>query len=73
MGSKLEWIGAAFGIIGAFTVASHTGVSGYGYIPFLIGAVAYVIHSWQIRNVPLLLLNATFATANIYGITQWIV
>ena len=72
MGKALEWIGACFGIIGAFMVASHTGVSGYGYIPFLIGAVAYVIHSYRIRNFPLLLLNATFATANIYGITQWI-
>lgn len=72
MGKTLEWIGAGFGILGAFMVASHSTVSGYGYIPFLIGAVAYVIHSWQIKNVPLFALNLTFATANIYGITQWL-
>jgi hypothetical protein len=59
-------------MLGAFMVASHTGVSGFGYIPFLIGAAAYVIHSWRIKNTPLLLLNSVFATANIYGITQWL-
>jgi hypothetical protein len=72
MGSTLEWIGACFGMLGAFMVASHTGVSGFGYIPFLIGAVAYVIHSYRIKNTPLLLLNSVFTTANLYGITQWL-
>jgi hypothetical protein len=68
----LEWFACAFGIIGAFTVATNTPFSGYGYIPFFLGAIGYLIVAYNRRDVPLFLLNLVFAMANTIGIVRWI-
>ena len=56
MVNKIEWIACAGGIIGAFTVASNSQYSGFGFIPFLIGALAYIYVAWEIQNPKLFLL-----------------
>ena len=73
MTDKTEWVSCFFGIIGAFTVASNTAFSGYGYFPFLVGAVGYCYVSFCKKDVPLFLLNLTFAVANTLGIIRWII
>ena len=70
---KIEWSACAFGIIGAFTVASNTPYSPFGYIPFFLGAVGYCYVSFIKRDVPLFLLNVTFAAANVLGILRWLI
>lgn len=72
MVNKIEWFAAMFGIIGAFTVASNTAFSGWGYIPFLIGAMGYIFVAYTRRDIPLFLLNMVFACANMMGILRWL-
>jgi nicotinamide riboside transporter PnuC len=72
MNNKIEWVGCIGGVIGAFLVASNTTISGFGFIPFLIGAIAYMIVAYQTMNPRLFLLNAVFASANIIGIYRWL-
>ena len=72
MVNKIEWLGCIGGIIGAFTVASNTQYSGFGFIPFLIGALAYIYVAFKNGNAQLFLLNIVFACANIIGIFRWL-
>jgi nicotinamide riboside transporter PnuC len=72
MVNKIEWLACVTGIIGAFTVASNTQYSGFGFIPFLIGALAYIYVAVRIQNVKLFLLNVVFACANLVGIFRWL-
>ena len=71
--NKIEWAACIFGIMGAFTVASNTSLSPYGYIPFLLGAMGYVYVAYERRDVPLFMLNMVFACANLLGILRWII
>ena len=70
--NKIEWLACAGGIIGSFLVASNTQYSGFGFIPFLIGALAYIYVAIKIKNEKLFLLNVVFASANIVGIFRWL-
>lgn len=69
MDKTLGWIGCIGGILGAFAVANEYRA---GYIPFLIGAVAYCVVAYRRGDSPLLLLNIVFAVANLNGLFNWI-
>jgi len=69
MNKILGWTGCIGGIVGAFAVALEYRA---GYIPFLIGATAYCIVAYRQKDMPLLLLNVVFASANIVGLFNWI-
>ena len=73
MVNKIEWAACTLGIVGAFTVALNATFSGYGFIPFLLGALGYCYVALTHRNIALFLLNLTFALANILGIFKWII
>lgn len=68
----LKWVGALGGIFGAFLVALNLPISGWGYIPFLIGAAALVAWGILIREPAVWLLNAVFCLANLIGIWRWL-
>lgn len=72
MNNKIEWVGCIGGVLGAFFVASNSTISGYGFIPFLIGAIAYMWVAVEAMNPRLFLLNVVFACANITGIVRWL-
>jgi nicotinamide riboside transporter PnuC len=65
----LNWMGCVGGIIGAFSVANEYRA---GYIPFMIGALAYCVVAFNKRDYPLLLLNIVFASANAIGLYNWL-
>lgn len=35
-----EWAGSIFGLLGTFLLATHTSVSGYGWLAFLLANLA---------------------------------
>jgi len=69
----LKWTGAAMGVSGAFMVASNNEVSGYGYIPFLIGAIFIVIAFARQKEWSMVFLHGIYGAINLYGIFKWLI
>jgi hypothetical protein len=68
----LKWMGTLGGIMGAFLVAANVPISGWGYIPFLIGAGALVGWGLFIREPAVWILNGVYCVANLIGIWRWL-
>lgn len=69
----LKWTGAAGGIVGAFLVAANVPISGWGYVPFLVGSLALVGWGAMIREPAVWVLNGVFTAANLLGIWRWLI
>jgi len=77
---QLKWIGTAFGIAGAFTVALNIPISGWGFVLFMVSSSSWLAVSvWPKRDGddyapdwPLFAINLAFSAANILGIVRWL-
>ncbi len=63
---RIEQLGAAFGILGAFLAAAGFGVIGYPC--FTLSSILLVYTSIMQKNYNLLSMQAAFLAANILGI-----
>lgn len=72
MTRTLKWTGTAAGILGAILVALHIDVSGYGYLLFLLGSVAWTAAGLRMREPSIWSLNAAFSAINLLGIWRWL-
>ena len=68
----LKWSGTVAGVVGAFLVAAHLPVSGWGYVPFLVGSLSLVGWGLIISEPAVWILNAVFTVANLVGIWRWL-
>ena len=63
-----EWIGALSGLLGAFLLATHTKLSRYGWIAFLVANLALIFFSFGIGRFGLLLQQVGFMATSLLGI-----
>lgn len=68
----LEWGGCAFGLIGASLLAMNNGLSGFGFISFLVSNVFWICFSVSIRSRGLLLMQLGFLISSSVGIYRWL-
>ena len=68
---KYDFYGTIFGVIGAFIIASNTGLNHLGYIFFLLSSILYIIFGIKIDNLNIIVLNIVFIIANILGLINY--
>lgn len=62
----LSWFGTVSSIVGSFAVAGH--LFAFGYILFLLGAVALLTVFVKNRNSSQIVLQCFFLVANVIGL-----
>ena len=66
----LEWAGCGLGLLGAFLLATNTGVSRYGWIAFLLANFAVIGFARGIRAHGLLVQQAGFMFTSVLGLVR---
>lgn len=66
--TALEWGGAATGLLGAFLLATHTRVSPYGWIAFLVANVLLAAFALGIERYGLLTQQLGFTATSLLGV-----
>lgn len=64
----LEWAGSLSGLLGAFLLATHTGISRYGWLAFLAANLAMVGFALGIDRYGLLVQQLGFMATSLLGI-----
>ena len=64
----LEWSGSLCGLMGAFLLASHTRLSRYGWVAFLVANIAMVGFAMGIGRYGLLVQQLGFMATSMLGI-----
>lgn len=70
----LEWIAPATTMIAAMMVAANVGarVTGWGFVVFSIGSIAWTIVAISSNQANLLLTNLFLTSVNIVGVWRWL-
>ncbi len=63
----LEWAGSLTSLLGAFLLATHTRVSRYGWLAFLVANIALVGFAFGIERNGLLLQQLGFMATSVLG------
>lgn len=69
---QLEWAGAWSGLVGAALLASHTVLSGYGFLAFLVSNVLWMAFAIRARFWGLLLMQVGFCVTSVIGLWRWL-
>jgi len=69
----VKWAGTAAGVTGAGLVALNLGVTGYGFVLFLLSSLLWGAAGWAQRDDSLVILQGAFTIINVVGIYRWIV
>ena len=64
----LEWAGSLMGLFGAFLLATHTGLSRYGWWAFLAANLAMIGFAFGIDRYGLLLQQTGFMFTSLLGL-----
>lgn len=64
----LEWTGSLLGLLGSFLLATHTQVSRYGWVAFLIANIAMVLFAYAIGRYGLLVQQVGFMGTSALGL-----
>ena len=64
----LEWSGAICGFLGAFLLATHTRLSRYGWLAFLVANLAMIVFAISIQKNGLLVQQIGFTVTSLLGI-----
>jgi len=68
-----KWIGANAGVAGAVLVALNIGVTGYGFVLFLVSSLIWSAAGIAQREPSLVVLQGAFTAINVLGIYRWMV
>lgn len=68
MVDALEWTGSLLGLLGSFLLATHTQVSRYGWIAFLIANIATALFAYSIGRYGLLVQQVGFMGTSALGL-----
>jgi hypothetical protein len=66
--TALEWTGSILGLLGAFVLATSTGMSRYGWIAFLAANIAMIGFAYGIGRYGLLVQQLGFMATSLLGI-----
>ena len=67
----MEWTGCAFGLLGAFLLATNTRLSGWGFVAFLVSNAAWIGFASAKGASGLLLQQAGFTFTSLLGLYRW--
>lgn len=68
MSDYLEWGGSLAGLLGSFLLATHTRVSRYGWLAFLIANIAMIGFAFMGRHYGLLTQQLGFMATTLLGV-----
>jgi hypothetical protein len=74
METSLSWVATAATVIAASITASNLGtrVTGYGFIVFMIGSIAWLGFGLMSGEPALVWTNAVLTALNLFGIWRWL-
>ncbi|MBM3950790.1 MAG: hypothetical protein FJ311_04985 [Rhodospirillales bacterium] len=67
-----KWIGTGAGVTGAVLVALNMGVTGYGFMLFLVSSLLWCAAGFAQRESSLVVLQGAFTAINVLGIYRWL-
>lgn len=70
--SWAEWIGAAFGIIGAVLVAAKIDISKWGFVLFLISNLLIGVYAYVAGASGVLVMQVVYGLINVVGLYRWL-
>lgn len=68
----IEILAAAFGLAGAFLLASKTTYAAWGWVSFLASNVGWLAFAWIRRHRFLLAQQVGFTATSLLGIWRWL-
>jgi hypothetical protein len=66
----VEWAGCAFGLAGAFLLATNSRISRYGWIAFLLANFSMIALALMIHRPGLLVQQLGFCASSILGLAR---
>ena len=66
--SILEWVASVSGLLGAFLLATHSDLSKYGWVAYLIANIAMIFFAFSIKANALLIQQFGFMLTTAWGI-----
>lgn len=66
----LEWGGSITGLVGSIMVASHTRVSKYGWMLFLVSSLSLSAFAVILGKYGLMVQQMGFAAINVFGLIR---
>ncbi|MBM3952650.1 MAG: hypothetical protein FJ311_14505 [Rhodospirillales bacterium] len=67
-----KWVGTGAGVAGAVLVALNIGVTGYGFVLFLVSSLLWGAAGFAQRELSLVVLQGAFTAINLLGIYRWL-
>ena len=67
-----EWLGSLSGLLGAFLLATNTGVSGYGFVAFLVSNACWLVVGARRAMWGLLWMQLGFTATTALGLYRWL-
>jgi hypothetical protein len=68
----LQWIGCAFGVLGAFLLALNTRLSGWGFVSFLVSNGCWIVYGVLADAPGLVAMQTAFTATSLLGIYRWL-
>lgn len=68
----IEWVGAAFGVLGTVLLALRGPRAGLGFVAYLVSNVCWLTASWTQGQWPLFGQQLAFLASSLLGIWLWI-
>ncbi|MBD3611486.1 MAG: hypothetical protein HUJ13_03550 [Hydrogenovibrio crunogenus] len=68
----LEYIGAAFAILGSLWLTHKLPGYSYGWVLFLVASIALATYFWSQQQYGALAMEAVFIYSNLVGIKKWV-
>lgn len=67
----LQWIGCAFGVLGALMLALNNRLSGWGFVSFLASNVCWIGFGVMTDAPGLIFMQVAFTATSLLGIYRW--
>ncbi|CAB1371177.1 conserved membrane protein of unknown function (plasmid) [Denitratisoma oestradiolicum] len=67
----LQWIGCAFGVLGAWLLALNNARSGWGFVAFLASNVCWILFGILTNAPGLIFMQVAFTATSLLGIYRW--
>jgi hypothetical protein len=74
MENLASWLATAATIVAAVMTASNLGsrITGYGFVVFAVGSVAWLLAGYLTDQQPLIWTNAVLTLLNLFGVWRWL-
>ena len=68
----LEWIGCAFGAVGALVLASNTRISGWGFVLFLVSNACWIGYGKLQGQESVVYMQSVMTCTSLLGAYRWL-